>query len=167
MTGELTVRPAGPDELARAGEISVAAYVTLGWVRPGEGYAVELADAAGRARDGEVLVAVDGDERVLGTVTLCRPDSPLAEVSRPGELEFRMLAVDPAAHGRGIGEALVQAVLDRARQLAVGRVVLCSHDGMQAAQRLYRKLGFRRLPDRDWKPSETVVLVAYGLDLGA
>lgn len=168
MTGrtDILVRPARPPELARAGEITVAAYEAAGWVRAGQGYALTLADAASRARDAELLVAVDGAGAVLGTVTVCRPGSPFAEVSRPGEVEFRMLAVDPAAAGRGIGELLVRAVIDRARSLAATRVVLCSQPGMLAARRIYRRLGFRRLPDRDWRPAPTLELHAYGLTVG-
>jgi len=160
--GELTVRPARPDELARAGEIAVAAYQAEGLVRAGEGYALRLGDAASRARDAELLVAVDAAGELLGTVTICPPGTPFAEVGRPGEVEFRMLAVDPAARGRGVGETLVRAVLDRARAAGAARVVLCSLPQMLAAQRLYTRLGFTRLPDRDWHPTPTMVLLAYG-----
>ncbi len=36
--------------------------------------------------------------------------------------ELRTLAVDPGLRGRGVGSALVDALLDRARALGVGRV---------------------------------------------
>ena len=36
-----------------------------------------------------------------------------------------------------------------------------------AAQRLYQRAGFRRLPDRDWSPAPGVTLLAYGMDLAA
>lgn len=161
---DLIVRAARPDEFAAVGELTVAAYLELGFVTPGLGYAVELGDSAGRARDAELLVAADGDQ-VLGTVTVCRPGTPLAEISRPGELEFRMLAVAPAARGRGIGTLLVRAVLDRATELGIRRVVLSSRADMLAAASIYAGLGFIRLPDRDWQPNPTVPLLAYGLDL--
>lgn len=164
--GELTVRPARPDELTRVGELTVAAYAVHGWVRAGEGYALALADTAGRARDAELLVAVDPGGAIVGTVTVCLPGTPMAEISRPGELEFRMLAVEPAARGRGVGETLVRAVLDRARRLPASRVVLCSRQDMLDARSLYLRLGFRRLPERDFSVPN-LLLHAYALELPA
>jgi hypothetical protein len=36
---------------------------------------------------------------------------------------------------------------------------------MKTAHRLYEAAGFTRLPDRDWSPEPSVVLLAYGLRL--
>jgi hypothetical protein len=36
---------------------------------------------------------------------------------------------------------------------------------MTAAHRLYERLGFTRLPGRDWSPVPGVDLLVYGLDL--
>lgn len=73
-----------------------------------------------------------------------------------------MLAVAPAARGRGIGEALTRAVLDRAAQLGLRGITLSTSQDMTAAHRLYERLGFRRTPDRDWKPNKFVQLITYG-----
>jgi ribosomal protein S18 acetylase RimI-like enzyme len=162
---EIVVRPAHPSELRRAGEISVAAYQADGWIPPGHSYTDRLGDAARRAREAELLVAVDSDGQVLGTVTVCLPGTPWSEISQPGELEFRMLAVDPPARGRGVGRALVAAVVRRAGELGASRVVLSSLAEMQAAHRIYRRLGFVRMPERDWAPEERMALQAYVLDL--
>jgi ribosomal protein S18 acetylase RimI-like enzyme len=161
----VTVRRALAAELRRAGEVCVAAYSADGSLAPGDPYAGKLADAARRADEAELLVAVDGDGTVVGSVTVCPAGTTFAEVGRAGEVEFRMLAVDPAAHGRGVGTALVSAVLDRARELGASRVVLSSAAGMAAARRLYDRMGFTRLPERDWEPVAGVVLLAYGRDL--
>jgi len=37
---------------------------------------------------------------------------------------------------------------------------------MLAAHRLYRRLGFVRVPERDWEPVPGVVLWAFGIELG-
>ena len=160
----MKVRPARAEELDAVGKLTVAAYVADG-MDLGDSYIKVLADAARRARDADLLVAVDADDRLLGTVTVCEPGTPWAEVSRPGELEFRMLAVTPAARGRGIGEGLTRAVVDRARERGVHQVVLCSSDYMDVAHRLYRRLGFTRLPCRDWQPVPGLQLLAFALEL--
>ncbi|MGH3908809.1 MAG: GNAT family N-acetyltransferase [Pseudonocardiaceae bacterium] len=162
MSDLLTVRPARSDEIDAVGELTRQAYVTDGLVDPAGPYIAELGNAARRTREAELLVAVDPDGELLGTVTVCTPDSPLAEVSRPGELEFRMLAVSPDARRRGVGEALVSTVLQRADDLGAHRVVLCSAEHMSTAHRLYARMGFNRLPERDWQPVPGLQLLAFG-----
>ncbi len=146
------------------GELTVEAYVASGLDRTST-YVEVLADAAGRARDADVLVAVDATNRLLGTVTVCEPGTPWAEVSRPGELELRMLAVTPAAQGRGVGERLTLAAIERACERGMRRVVLCSTASMHVAHRLYRRLGFTRLPCRDWQPASGLQLLTFALEL--
>lgn len=162
MNDHLVVRPARPDELDEVGRLTVEVYVADGHAKAAGTYAAELADAAWRARDAELLVAVDAGGTVLGTITVCLPGSPVADMSHPGELEFRMLAVARDARRRGVGEALVKSVLRRAAEIGAHSVVLCSAQGMHAAHRLYTRLGFRRLPERDWEPVPGMTLLAFG-----
>ena len=76
-----------------------------------------------------------------------------------------MLSVDHAARGQGIGELLVRGCLERARAAGKTRMVLSTDVRMSAAHRLYERLGFTRLPERDWSPMPGVNLLAYALDL--
>lgn len=156
------VRPPRHDELEEVGRLTLASFLADGMVNPEGSYARELADAARRNRDAELLVAVDSAGTLLGTVTICAPGTPLGELSRSGELEFRMLAVAPGARRRGVGELLVRAVLARATEIGASRVVLCSAAEMHAAHRLYTRLGFTRLPHLDWCPMPGVTLLAFG-----
>lgn len=158
----VTVRRARPEELAEIGRLTLASYLADGVVNPEGPYALELADAFRRARDAELLVAVDRAGTVLGTITICTPGSPLGELSRPGELEFRMLAVSPEVRRRGVGELLVRAVLSRAAEVGAHRVLLSSAAEMHVAHRLYARLGFTRLPQLDWCPVPGVTLLAFG-----
>ena len=129
-------------------------------------YLAVLRDVAPRAADAELLVAADpADGGVLGTVTFVPDGGLLGEIAEPGEAEFRMLAVDPAAHGRGVGTALLQHVLDDSRGRGAGGVVCSSLPEMRAAHRIYRRLGFRREPDRDWSPVPGVDLLAFAIAL--
>ncbi|HEY0698547.1 MAG TPA: GNAT family N-acetyltransferase, partial [Micromonospora sp.] len=130
------------------------------------GYGHVLADVPSRAAAGQLLVAVHPvTGAVVGAVTFVLPGSPYAELSRAGEAEFRMLAVDPAVQGAGVGEALVRACLARAREAGCGAVVICARSFAAAAQRLYARLGFVRTPERDWTPAPGVDLLALRLDL--
>lgn len=158
---DLIIRPATEADLPAVGSVTVEAYRADGIVGDHDDYATLLADAASRFRDAELLVAQAEPGTVLGSVTVVHPGTPYAEISKPGELEFRMLAVSAAARGRGVGEALVRAVIDKARAAGASDVVLSSSEKMLAAHRLYERLGFTRLPERDWSPLPGVNLVAY------
>jgi len=159
----MLLRPAEERELEAVGELTVAAYAPF--LHGGsDAYVEELRDAAARFREAELYVAADGEE-LLGTVTLCRDGSPYREVAQADEGEFRMLAVSPAAQGRGTGTALAQFCLDRFRESGATAVVLCSMVAMEAAHRVYERLGFERLPERDWFPAPDVPLWAYRKEL--
>jgi ribosomal protein S18 acetylase RimI-like enzyme len=163
---EVIIRRAYDEELSAVGELTIEAYRANGYVAEVETpYAVKLADARTRAREAELLVAVDADGALLGTVTIAPPGTPWAQVCGPDELEFRMLAVTPAARGRGIGGALTRAVLERAAEQGLRGAALSSSPEMAAAHRLYERLGFRRTPERDWSPAPGVDLITYVVDL--
>lgn len=162
---DLTIRPAREDELSAVGELTFNAYQSDGVIAEGSSYGTQLADARPRYEKAELLVAVDDAGELLGTVTIALPGSALREVGRDDELEFRMLAVSPAARGKGVGEALARRVLDRATELGCSGVVLSSSLEMRAAHRLYERLGFRRTPELDWNPVPNVPLITYRLDL--
>lgn len=159
----LEIRPATAAEFPRVGALCVAAYASD--AEPGAaGYVAELRDAAGRATAAELLVAADGG-KVLGTVTFVPDGGPLGEIAAPDEAEFRMLAVDPAAQGRGVGLALMRWVVDEARRRGKHAVVCSSLADMRAAHRIYERLGFRRVPERDWSPLPGLDLLAFAVVL--
>ncbi|MER6976462.1 GNAT family N-acetyltransferase [Streptomyces carpinensis] len=167
---DIVIRPAEPGEYETLGEITAQAYLRDGLLDFGEsdGYLGELRDVAKRAAAAEVLVAV-AEGQVLGGVTFVPSGGPMADISGPGEAEIRMLAVAHAARGRGAGEALVRACLDRARATeGCVRLVLSTQRTMHAAHRIYERLGFLRTPERDWNPIphlDDIALLTYELTL--
>jgi len=164
---EVRVRPAVEGEYGVIGELTVAAYERSGQLSAeSNGYRDELIDVAGHAREGDVLVAVQPDGEVVGSVLFVLPGSAYAELAAPGDAEFRMLAVAPGAQRRGVGEALVRACVDRARSVGARAIVISARDFIEAPQRLYGRLGFVRTPERDWSPVPGLVsLIALRLEL--
>lgn len=161
----MEIRAVHLDEVDLAGEVTLAAYRSLPGQAIGNGYADDLRDVRARTTGATVLVAVE-DGRVLGCVTLVDdPASPWSESLVAGEVGIRMLGVDPAARGRGIGTALVTACLERARALGAVRAVLHSTEAMTDAHRIYQRAGFRRTPARDVALPE-FQLMAFTLELG-
>jgi ribosomal protein S18 acetylase RimI-like enzyme len=162
--GGVTIRAARSAEHEAVGELCVAAYRAAGVAVAS--YEPRLRDVAGRAAGAgaEVLVAQDGGERLVGTVTFVL-GGPMREIGTADEGEFRMLAVDPATGGRGIGTRLVEACAERARAAGRTGLVCSSQPSMVAAHAVYRKLGFVRDPARDWSPVPGVELVAFALVL--
>jgi ribosomal protein S18 acetylase RimI-like enzyme len=163
----IVVREAQPGELAAAGDVVVRAYLDLEGGSHGP-YLEEVRDAAARAAARcAVLVAVDpADGSVLGSVSYVPGrGNAWAELAGATEAEFRMLGVAPEAQGRGVGEALVRACIDRARSDGRTGIVISTTPVMHAAHRLYERLGFRRVAARDWEPVPGLRLWAYVLDL--
>jgi ribosomal protein S18 acetylase RimI-like enzyme len=158
-----TVEAASPEDYPRIAELTVDAYVGDG-LAP-EDYLPTLADVAARARLAELLVARDEDGRIIGSVALVLSGEFGEITASDREAAFRMLSVDRAARGRGVGELLVSGCVERARAAGKTRMVLSTDVRMTAAHRLYERLGFTRLPERDWSPIPGVDLLAYALDL--
>lgn len=160
----MEVRLAEPDELDGLGELTVAAYEEF-LLGPADPYRTRVRDTTTRAREAELWVATDA-KGLLGCVTYCPPGSPWRELATSDEEgEFRMLAVHPAFRGRGAGQALAALCEQRAREHGATRMVLSSLQDMAAAHRVYTRLGYARVPDRDWSPVPGVQLIAFTKEL--
>ncbi|MFJ4120576.1 GNAT family N-acetyltransferase [[Kitasatospora] papulosa] len=165
---DVTIRPVRAEEYEALGEITAQAYLGDGLLdfSTGDPYLEQLRAVGRRAAEALVLAAVDAGGELLGGVTYVAPGSPWADVAGPDEAEFRMLAVSGTARGRGAGEALVRACVDRARAAGgLSGIVLSTQSSMEAAHRIYRRLGFVRTPERDWSPLPGFTLLTFRLPL--
>lgn len=87
---------------------------------------------------------------LAGIVVFVSSWSPGRRFAEPGEAELHLLAVGAGQRRGGIGRALVEAVVERARTSDCRRVLLWTQPTMHAAHHLYETLGFRRVPERDF-----------------
>ncbi len=91
------------------------------------------------AAPGSLLLAARTETgEILGLLTLIIYRVPTGVRAR-----IEDVVVDEAARGQGLGAALVQEALRLARLAGANGVALTSNPRRQAANRLYRRLGFR------------------------
>jgi ribosomal protein S18 acetylase RimI-like enzyme len=86
-----------------------------------------------------LLVAREADGTIVGTTTLVTFPIPTAT-----RAWIEDVVVDEAASGRGISYDLTRHALDLARQAGCGTVDLTSRPSREAANHVYRKLGFEQ-----------------------
>ena len=85
-----------------------------------------------------LLVARDGED-IVGSLTLALYRIP---TGLRGVVED--VVVDEAARGRGVGEALTLEALGIGRRAGARSISLTSRPAREAANRLYRRLGFEQ-----------------------
>jgi len=143
----------GPDE-------DRAITALLIQVFTGEGYTDRLSAEKMSTPDalrqrGDLLLAKSATGDLLGMVICARPTSTARQVAELDEAELHLLAVHPNARGNGVATALIGACEQRASSLGYGKIVLSTQPTMQAAHRLYERLGYQRNTARDWSRIQT------------
>jgi GNAT superfamily N-acetyltransferase len=167
--GDLRVRDARGEDRDAVRALTLAAY--------GE-YATVMAPPAWRGFDRAVRAALDTSEEVerivaerdggiVGSVVLYRPaaDAYGGMLERLRWPELRLLAVSPAERGRGVGRALVEECVRRARRMGATELGLHTSRSMRAAIHLYEEMGFERAPEHDFQPEGAERVTAYRLRL--
>lgn len=95
-----------------------------------------------------VLIA-ECDGAAAGYAKMERSETPPC-VGSPAAVEIARIYVASAWHGRGIGAALMQACLERARDLGAQRVWLGVWERNERALAFYRRFGFRECGDHEF-----------------
>lgn len=134
------LREARPEDMRwvvqRHRELYTAEY---GWGETFAGLVEQSAESIVRdhdpARERGWIAERDGEP--VGCVFVTR--GPEARVAK-----LRLLLVDPAARGLGIGGALVDACIRFAREAGYERMTLWTSEVLLAARRIYAERGFRR-----------------------
>ncbi|MBS4096920.1 MAG: GNAT family N-acetyltransferase [Sulfuricella sp.] len=123
------------------------------------GFRAKIANMSSLAGVGEITVAeVDG--QIVGAVAYVGPNAPKAAFFRPEWPIMRMLVVAPSFRGLGLGRALAEECLRRAKRDGASAFALHTSELMQVALPMYQRMGFK------WASSAPAIHgVEYGVYL--
>jgi predicted N-acetyltransferase YhbS len=167
-THPLVIRDARPDERDAMRALTLQAYEQYASVMEPDAWAGLHAAVrtALEIEDAERIVAKRGG-RLLGSVMLFPPasDAYRGETGPASWPELRLLAVTPEARGEGVGQALVDECVRRARRMGAANLGLHTSRSMEAAIRMYQRIGFIRAPEHDFQPPGAELVEGYRLPL--
>lgn len=95
---------------------------------------------------GEIIVA-ESDGRIVGAVAYFGPHAPKPAFFEPEWPIIRMLVVDPLARDKGLGRALTDECISRARRDSASVIALHTTPLMSVALPMYLRMGFAKLRD--------------------
>jgi predicted N-acetyltransferase YhbS len=101
------------------------------------------------AENGEIIVAESGG-RVAGAVAYVGPNAAKPAMFDPAWPVIRMLVVDPSERGQGLGRALTEECIRRARRDGAAQIALHTSPIMQVALAMHLRQGF--MPLRETAP---------------
>jgi GNAT superfamily N-acetyltransferase len=145
------IRDAREADLDDTGRMMVEAYREYEPLLKPDAWKLYAADiGAVRSRlDSAELIVCEQQGRLHGAVTFYRPGAFALFPS--GWACFRLLAVSPQARGSGVGRALVDEAIARARGVGAEAMGIHNVGFMKAALALYDRLGFTREPRFDFQ----------------
>ena len=138
--GEIALREHRPGDLGWVVERHGALYAEeYGWDERFEalvaGIVARFVKHFDAARERCWIAEIDGER--VGAVLVVKQSRSAAQL--------RLLIVEPAARGRGLGRRLVEECIAFARAKGYRRLVLWTQSNLAAARALYRRCGFRRV----------------------
>jgi GNAT superfamily N-acetyltransferase len=122
-------------------------------------FRARIANMSALAASGEIIVA-SREGCIIGAVAYIGPGQPKPAFFQPDWPIMRMLVVAPEARGLGVGRALAQECIRRARRDGAGVFALHTSELMQVALPMYQRMGFQR-----WSDAPDIHGVKYGVYL--
>ena len=165
----VSIRTARPIDRGTIARLTLAAYREYASVmEPSAWHALDQAIRTSLTDDTNVTrLVAELDATIVGSAALYAPDSAAygSLASLTPWPEVRLVAVDPAARGRGVARALVEECITRARAAGAAALGLHTSHSMHAAKKLYERLGFVRDPEHDFQPPGAELVEGYLLRL--
>ena len=119
----------------------------------------ELADIAEKytAPNGELLVAIDDNDVVLGMVAYYQHSDTRCEMKR-------LYVLRPEGCGHALGNRLIESIMHHAKASGYKEMVLDTIEPLQAAIHLYKKHGFVECELYYHNPMDDVIYMSKELD---
>jgi len=165
MTADIKIRDALPGEFDLIAGLLVDSYRQYQEFMPPPRWAwyiKDMMDVRSRLADSQLIVA-ESNGKIAGTVTLFLKGS--TEHWPENWAGIRLLAVHPSFRGQGIGRALMDECVRRCKALGIKTIGLHTTDFMKVAREMYERMGFKRIPEYDFRPEPNRVVYAYRLDI--
>ena len=134
---DVTIEPFAPGDAEAFARLNLAWLVEHALLEPADERQLYNPGVHVFGHGGEIFMA-----RAAGVTVGCCAAIPRAD----GSMEVAKLAVDPGAHGQGIGRRLVYAALVFGQQRHYTKAVLTSSHRLTAALKLYESIGFQYAP---------------------
>jgi len=168
-TEDLIVRDARLDERSAIRDLTLTAYAEYARIMQPSAWAglkQAITDALDGTEPTERIVA-ERNGKLMGSVLLYPPaaDAYGDLTERAHWPEVRLLSVAPEARGQGIGRALLEECVRRARQSGASLLGLHTSESMKVALKLYERMGFVRAPEYDFQPEGAELVQAFLLPL--
>jgi GNAT superfamily N-acetyltransferase len=143
MASNFKLRDFSADDTAALNRVAVAAFAQFkdaysDWPAMERG----VSQMSQLSQVGEIIVA-ELDHRVVGGVGYVGPGKPKAAFFDPRWPVIRMLVVDPHARGHGLGRALTEECIRRARRDNAPVIALHTTPIMSVALPMYLRMGFQ------------------------
>lgn len=160
------VRNATSDEFDRIGKLLVKVYSQLeGFPKESEqpDYYKMLANIGEMTKkpETELLISVSPEGEIAGAVVYFADmkyyGSGGTATKEQNASGFRLLGVDSAFRGKGIGKALTNECIRKAREKKQQQVVIHTTMAMKTAWKMYESVGFKRSEDLDFLQGELPV----------
>lgn len=148
----MRIRPFEPADAAAVNAVAVSSFAQYrGVYNDWDRFIAGVGTMAALNDEGEIVVAPASDGSLAGAVAYFGPGAPKAEFFEPEWSIIRMLVVDPARRGGGVGRQLTDTCIALAQRGRARVIALHTSPVMEVALAMYLRMGFtfyKAVPDR-------------------